>query len=181
MPIVSGDLGYFYSTKDASQGFTIGQSDPNLSLGGHVSTSGLVSSPTLHNLFDRISGDENSDSDVEYRCLFFVNKHATLTLQSAMAWLSNQVSGGADAAIGLDPAGVVPSGQVAAQAAEIATEGDAPAGVSFSTPTSKGGGLSIGDIPAGNCQAIWMRRTANNTGAVNNDGCTIRVEGDTGA
>lgn len=181
MPIASGDLGFYYSTKDASQGWTIGQSDPNASLGGHISQSGVVSSPTLHNIFDVVTGDENAASDTEYRCMFFLNKHASLTLQTSRAWVSNFVSGGADALIGLDPSGVVPSGQFEAQAVEVANESAAPAGVTFSMPQSKASGLAIGDIPPGYCQAIWIKRQANNTGALNNDGTTIRVEGDTGA
>jgi hypothetical protein len=179
MPIVSGDLAYHYSTKLASQGYTLGQSNPNESLGGHISISGVRSSPTLHNLFDVVTGDENAASDVEYRCVFFVNKHASLALQSSVVWLANQVAGGATAAIGLDPSGIVPSGRASAQAVTVANESSAPAGVSFSSPSTKGAGLAIGDITAGYCQAIWIRRTAANTAALNNDGCTIRVEGDT--
>lgn len=179
MPITSGDLSYHYSTKVASQGYTLGQSDPNESLGGHISRSGVKQSPTLHNLFDVVTGDENAASDVEYRCMFFLNKHASLALQNAVVWIANQVSGGATMAIGLDPSGVAYSGRFEAQAVTVANESSAPAGVSFSSPSTKGTGLSIGNITAGYCQGIWVRRTANNTAALNNDGGTIRVEGDT--
>jgi hypothetical protein len=51
----------------------------------------------------------------------------------------------------------------------------------FSSPTTKGTGLALGDIAAGSCRAIWIKRTAANSAALNNDGVTIRIEGDTAA
>ncbi len=56
-----------------------------------------------------------------------------------------------------------------------------PAGITFSAPTTKGTGLNLGSLNAGQVRAIWIRRTAANTVAVSNDGATIRVEGDTAA
>jgi hypothetical protein len=63
----------------------------------------------------------------------------------------------------------------------VANESTAPASQTFTAPTTKGTGLAIGNIPAGSVAAIWVRRTAANTVAVNNDGVTIRCEGDTAA
>jgi hypothetical protein len=60
---------------------------------------------TLHDLFDVISGDENAASDVEYRCIYIRNNHATLTWPSPVVWVSAETAGGANIAIGLDPAG----------------------------------------------------------------------------
>jgi hypothetical protein len=39
----------------------------------------------------------------------------------------------------------------------------------------------LGDIPAGQCKAIWVRRTAANSAALDVDGAVIRVEGDSAA
>lgn len=181
MPIASSDIKYRLSTKSGSAGDTTAQSDPDASLGKYISTTEMDLQTTLNNLFDDVSGDENAAQDVEYRCVFVLNGHATLTLQAAKLWLASVVSGGADIAIGLDPTGVVDKDQATAQAEEVADEGTAPSGVSFSTPTTKTGGLSIGDIAPGYCQAIWLRRTATNSAAQNNDGATLRVEGDTAA
>lgn len=181
MPIVNTDIVYRLSVKTGAAGNTTA-STPAGSLGKYISTSALDLVVTLNNLFDDVSGDENAASDVEYRCIFVLNDHATLTLQSpVVAWIAAEVAGGADIAIGLDPAGVVAKGSAGAQAATIATEQDAPAGVAFTSPTTKGAGLAIGDIAPGYCQAIWVRRTATNSAAVNNDGVTLRVEGDTAA
>lgn len=82
-------------------------------------------------------------------------------------------------AIGLDTniASAVTSGS--AQAVEIADEGTAPSGVSFSSPLTKNDGLSLGNLSAGQCRAVWIRRTALNNGPRNNDGMSLKISGDT--
>lgn len=150
------------------------------SLGGWVSITQLSTGVT-NNLFDAITGTENAASVVEYRCFFVHNNHATLTLQNAVAWISAEVTGGAVAAIGVDTTAASAVGATAAQALTVANETTAPTGVTFSAPTSKGTGLALGSLAAGQVKAIWMRRTAANTVAVTGDGATIRVEGDTAA
>ena len=51
--------------------------------------------------------------------------------------------------------------------------------MTFSSPTSVGSGLSIGDLSPGTVKAIWIKRTAANTAAKNNDGVTLSIIGDT--
>lgn len=150
------------------------------SLGKYISTTQMTDN-TVGNLFDDVTGDENAASTVEYRCFFVHNDHGSLTWESVKVWISSEVAGGASVAIGLDPAGVTAKGLGSAQAATIANESTAPAGVTFTAPTTKAAGLSVGDIAAGSVQAIWVRRTAANTAAVDADGATIRCEGDTAA
>ncbi len=180
MAIVSGDILFKLAVTTGSAGNSTAQANPNNSLGKYISTTQIVDA-TTDNLFDDISGDENAASTVDYRCYFVHNSHATLTLTAAKAWISAEVAGGASVAIGLDPAGATAIGSSSAQAATIANELAAPAGVTFSAPTTKGAGLSIGSLPNGQCIAIWVRRTAANSAAVNADGATIKVEGDTAA
>jgi hypothetical protein len=179
MPIAGSDLLWKFSVKTGAAGNSQAGNAAG-SLGKYISTSAWAGG-VLHDLFDVITGDENAASDVEYRCVFIHNAHATLTWQNAVVWVASQVAGGAAIAIGVDPAAASAIGSAGAQAAEIATEGDAPAGVSFSTPTTKGTGLSLGNIGPGQCRAIWIRRTAANTAAQNADGATLQVEGDTAA
>lgn len=178
MPIASSDLKYKLSILTGSAGNSLAQSDVNASLGKYISTTEITDA-TLNNLFDDVSGDENAASDVEYRCIFIHNSHATLTLKSPIAWLSAEVSGGASAAIAVDNTAASAIGSASAQADDVADESTAPSpALTFSTATTKGTGVSLGDIPAGYCKAIWVRRTAANTAAKDNDGVTIRVEGD---
>ncbi len=137
---------------------------------------------TLNNLFPDVTGDENAASNVDYQCLFIYNSHGSLTYTSPVkAWLTSEVSGGADIAIGVDTTGATEVGSSSAQAVTIANKDSAPSGVTFSSPTTKSGGISLGSIPSGQCIAIWVRRTSNNSSALNSDGVQINVSGDTAA
>ena len=179
MPIVAADILFKFSVKTGTAGNqTAGTADG--SLGKYISTTQMPDA-TLHNLFDVVTGDENAASDVEYRCIFVHNAHATLTWLTPVVWLSAETAGGTNSAIAID--GVVASaiGATPAQADEVANEGTAPTGEVFSAPPTKATGLSLLDLPAGQCRAIWLRRTAANTVALDNDDVTIRVEGDTQA
>lgn len=176
MPILSTDLQYRLSVKTGAAGDTTA-STPAASLGGYPSTT-QVTTATLHNLFDVITGDENTAGDVEYRGIFIYNAHATLTWDTVVVWLQSETSGGATIAIGVDTTAAQDIDS-ASKHLEITDESTAPSGVSFSSPTTKGAGLSLGNIAADQCRQIWIRRTANNTTALDNDGVVIRCEGNT--
>ncbi len=179
MAIVSGDILFKLSVLTGSAGNSTAGT-PAGSLGKYISTTAITDA-SLNNLFDDVSGDDNAASDVEYRCFFVHNNHGSLTLQSPVVWMSAEVGGGAAAAIAVDGVAASAIGAAPAQADEVADEDTPPSGESFSSPTTKGTGLALSDIASGYCRAIWVRRTAADTGAVDNDGVTIRVEGDTAA
>lgn len=180
MAIAASDIKYKFSIKTGSAGNTLSQSDGDESLGKYIATNEITDA-TLHELFDIITGDENTASTVDYRCVFVHNSHGTLTLQGALVWLTSEVANGADIAIAIDSTAASAIGSAPAQAIEVANETSAPGAISFSSPTTKGGALSIGDLAAGSCRAVWIRRTANNSAALDADGVTLRVEGDTAA
>jgi hypothetical protein len=181
VPIASSDILFKLSIKTGSAGNSSAQSDPNQSLGKYISTTQL-SGTALNNLFDDVSGTENANSTVEYRCVFVHNNHGSLTLQSPTVYVSSEVAGGTSVAIATDNAAVSNIGSASAQADQITTETTAPSAVSaFSTPTTAAAGLSLGNIGPGQCKAFWVRRTAANTSAVNADGGTWAVAGDTAA
>lgn len=179
MAVDEADILYKLSIRTGTAGDQNAQPDPDESLGKYVSTTQHAGG--LNALFDDISGDENAASDVEYRCLFVHNADPTVTWEAVKMWIASEVAGGASVAIGVDPAAASPIGQATAQASEVVTEQDAPAGVTFSAPTTKAAGIDLGDIPAGHCRAVWVRRTAQNNAPVDNDGFDWRCEGDTGA
>jgi hypothetical protein len=181
MAIVAGDILFKLSVKTGAAGNSTGGT-PAGSLGKYISTTEITDA-TLNNLFDDVTGDENAASDVEYRCIFIHNAHATLTWTSVVVWISGETAGGASVAIAIDDAAASPIGQAGAQADEIVDENTAPgAGVgAFSSPVTKGTGLSLGNIAPGYCRAVWIKRSAANTAALDNDSATIRAEGDTGA
>lgn len=185
MPITTGELLVKFSVSAAAGNTTGGTAAT--SLGDQISTT-QITDATLNNLFDDVTGDENAASAVvDYRCIFLHNSNATLTLSSIVVWLTADVTNGVDVAIGVDTTAASAVGAATAQAVAIATETTVPAGISFTNYvsagalSSKANGLSMGSLTAGQVKAIWIRRTSANRAALNNDGCTIRFEGDTPA
>lgn len=149
------------------------------SLGKYVSTTAWADGATL---FDDVTGAENAASEAEYRCIFVLNNHATLSLLNAVVYVSAEVAGGASVAIAVDNIAASAKGSASAQAAQIANEDTAPTGVgAFSTPTTAGTGLSLGTLAPGQVRGVWIRRTTANTSAVDADGFTLGIAGDTAA
>lgn len=175
MAITASDILFKLSVKTGSAGNSTAQGDVNASLGKYISTTQITTN-ILNNLFDDISGTENAASTVDYRCIFIHNAHASLTMLSTVVYLSAEVSGGASIAIAIDDVAASAIGSASAQADQITNETTAPSSVgAFSSPTTSGTGLSLGDIPAGQCRAVWIRRTAANTSAKDSDGVTIAI------
>lgn len=170
MPIVSGDIDFHLSGG-------AGNAVPNLSLGGVRSTTQIVDA-TLENLFDNVSGQESNDGDIEYRGFYVMNNTGSaLALENAVIWVQTVTpSPSSEVAIALADEGVNGTMET------IANESTAPSGPVFTAPVSKATGLTLGNIPAGQHFGIWIRRTITlGAAAFNNDGPTIRVEGDTQA
>lgn len=169
MAIVAADLEYRHSGGAANN-------DGNASLGGAKSAN-AIDDGLLHELFDAVSGAEHAAGDVEYRCVYLHNDHATLTLTGAVAWIESDTTGAeSDISIGVGSAavnGTEPS---------VANESTAPGGgVTFSdAAVSRATGLALGDIPAGQHKAVWIRWTvtAGSTPQAA-DAAAIRFGGDT--
>jgi hypothetical protein len=154
---------------------------PAGSLGKYASTTAITDA-SANNLFDDISGAENAASTVDYRGVAVLNNNGANTLENAVLYISAETAGGASVAIATDNIAASAKGSSSAQMAEIANETTAPSGVSaFSSPTTIGTGLSLGNIPVANVKGYWVRRTAANTAALSSDGATIAVTGDTGS
>lgn len=177
--IIPSDILLKYATTAGSAGNS-GTGSASGSLGKYISTTNIPDA-TVNAVFDDISGAENAASAVDYRCVFVHNSNGANALENTVVWLSAEVSGGANISIGADPTAASAIGSTGAQAVQIATETTAPAGVSFSAPTSAGSGVSLGTIPTGQCKAFWVRRTASNSAAKTGDGVTFTVTGDTGS
>lgn len=140
------------------------------SLGGAKSTTTVASSA----LFDDVTSGEASAGDVEYRCIYVNNANAGSDVYYAVKiWIqTNTPSSSTTFDIGLGTAGLNNTEQT------VANENTAPTGVTFSAPSNYAGGLSIGDIPAGQHYSVWIRRTVT-AGAVGaSDSCTIQYQGD---
>ena len=149
------------------------QSNPDASLGG-VKSSVVPTTGVDNNLFDDVSGDEHTAGRVEHRGLY-VHNQGDVDLQSAVLWIVSQ-SNGVDSEIDI----AVAAEGVNVTMATIANETAVPATVAFTRPSTKGTGLALGTIPAGQHRGFWVRRTilAGSTPQAA-DTFSIRVEGDT--
>lgn len=180
--IVAGDLKFKYSIKTGSAGNTTASS-ANASLGTYVSTTEWTGG-SANDLFDDISGAENAASTVDYRCIFIHNTNASNALQNAVVYISAEVAGGASIALAVDTTAASAVGAASAQALTATTEtapGGGVTGLTYSSPTTSGTGLSLGTIGVGQVKAFWVRRTASNSAALSGDGVTIALTGDTGS
>jgi hypothetical protein len=177
--IVAADIAWRYSTTAGAAGNTTAGTAAG-SLGRYISTTAWAGG-VAQDLFDDLSGSANAASQVDYRCIFIYNSNAANAYQNAVAYISSEVAGGASIAIGPDPTAASALGSATAQAVTIANATTAPAGVTFSAPTTAATGIALGTIPVANVKAFWIRRTAANTAALSNDGVTLALSGDTGS
>lgn len=151
-------------------------SDPNASIGGAKSSTSVTDN-TTHNLFDQVSGTESNAGDTEYRCVYLLNNHGSLTAQNTHVYISSNTAS-ADTTIDI---GLAAAGLNAAETA-VANENTAPSSVSFSAPTTYAGGLDMSNIPNGQYYGLWLRRTVNaSAAAANDDAVTIKYDCDTAA
>ena len=182
MPITSGNLPFHLSVKTGAAGNSVAQSDANLSLGKYISTT--VAPTSLNSLFDSVTAARNAASEVDYRCVFVRNAHATITATGGKLWLSGgDPAGGLVWTIAVDSIAASAIGASSVQAQEAATDtapGSGVTGLAFSAPTSDAGGISIGDLAPGQCRAVWIRCTATNSAAVT-ETITLSVAFDTTA
>lgn len=162
MPIVSSDIKYRLSGGASN---TVAAA----SLGGAKSSTDAPAS-----LFDNVDSTEAAAGDVEYRCFYVHNNHGTLTMLSSKVWIqANTPSGDTALAMGLGTSAVNATEQT------VAGEGNAPSGVTFVSAADEANSITLGDIPAGQHRAVWLRRTVTAGAAAFADSATLRVKCDT--
>lgn len=150
MTIVETDVGMFLSGG-------AGNTDPNLSLGGIISTT-EVNSNVIHNLFRRITESEAGSGVTLYRCVYFKNKSATDTMISPVAYIVRDT-------LSPDDFGLYSAVNAAKSSTEtaIANEFTAPTGgnISFTAATTRSTGLRFVNLAPGEYIGIWLRITVN--------------------
>lgn len=167
MPIIASDLKFFLSGGGSN-------TDPDASLGGVISSTEVVDD-VLNNLFDDVSGAEHAAGDVNYRCIYLVNDSALTAYNVKLYIESNTIAADDTIAIGKDLAGVDGTADT------IADENTAPSpAVTFSAAPNYAGAIDLGDIPAGEKYAFWIRRTVSaGSTAQADDEATLKVAVDT--
>jgi len=162
MPISASDIKFRLSGGGSN-------ADQNASLGGAKSSTEASSA-----LFDNVSSGEASAGDTEYRCIYVHNAHGTLTMLGTKIWIQANTPSG-------DTAMEISAGTSAINGTEqtVADENTSPAGTSFSSAANEGAAISLGDIPAGQHKAVWIKRIVSAAAAAAADTANFRVKCDT--
>ena len=149
--------------------------DPNLALGGAMSTvaGGIVTTDVTNNVIRDITSGEAASGITLYRGLYWDNEHGSLTYIAPFMWIASQTSSG-----DTDLAMAIADEPKNTAIETIANETTAPVGPSFSAPASKGAGISVGDLDAGDNRGFWLRYTVNAAATAALDTMTIAIEGD---
>lgn len=178
--IIASEIVWRFTTTAGAAGDSTANTTVGTFLGKYAATSAWAGGGT-NDLFADITGAQNAASQVDYAGLAILNNNAANAAQNSVAYLSSEVAGGASIAIGADTTAASAKASATAQLLTIANNTTAPAGVSFSSPTTAGSGVSLGNIPVANVKGLWVRRTAANTSALSGDGVTLAVQVDTGS
>lgn len=161
-----------------------GNTAPAASLGGVMSAAAggiITKTKTFNSIFDDISGTESAAGDVEYRCIYITDIHATLGLTTPKIYISTNAGNVADMIdIGVDLAGV----DVTAD--DITDESTAPSpAVTFAhncTSYATGVALSATLTANGGRAGIWIRRTVTaGMTADDDEWWTMEIAGDSAA
>ena len=126
------------------------------SLPGGDTSDTFVVAPQVNNLWDDVSGIEQAEGSVEYRCIYLENTNGVDDMFQVTVFFNDgdKLEFGEGYAIGLDPAGIN------GVATTIVDEETAPGGVVFdASATSEGAAISIGNLTPGDFQAVWIRRS----------------------
>ena len=178
--IVAGDIITRYTVTTGAAGDSVANTTVSTFLGKYAATS-IWTGGSLNDLFPDISGAQNAASQVDYAGLAVLNNNASNILQNAVAYISAETALGAVIAIGADTTAASAKGAAGAQLVTIASSTTAPAGASFSAPTTLGTGIALGAIGIAQVKGLWIRRTASASAALSADGFTLAVAGDTGS
>jgi hypothetical protein len=165
MPISSSDIQKFLSGGSAN-------TNPNASLGGIISNTQIVDN-TLNNLFDVVVGSESKAGDVEYRCYYVKNNHATLTLMNPGVYIqSNTPSPTTEVKVSV-------ASEVGSPVQSIPNENTAPATQTFVLADGEANIVTFGDLAPGEVKAIWVEWTIGADTEAILDQVEIVVRGDT--
>lgn len=170
MSIVSSDI-QFQLSGGASN------TDPNASLGGAISSTGITDN-TTNNLFASVTATQASSGVTQYRGFYVKNNNGTLTWGDCRVYISQDTTSTSDEIdIGLAVEGVSTS------MATIGSDTTAPTSVTFSHPTTYSAGIQLNSttgLASGAYRGVWVRRTVNASAtAATGDNGIIKAEGTT--
>jgi hypothetical protein len=171
MALTPAQLAWYYTNRGLARDVS---SNP-ASLGGMVATT-RIPAGSLHNVFVGIGGLLNKAGVTDYRCIAIVNT-GTLSLSSIKLFLQKIDTRGSTLSVGLDPVGIVTNLTTTPVAQEVAGGQTAPAGVTFTVPTSAAPINVTGSLGPNSGFAVWLRRVTSSVAGVNPETNIIAVSG----
>lgn len=148
------------------------------SIGGAISNT-AVSATALHNIFDKVTGDESNVGDIEYRVLYIRNGNSSLTAENVKVYLSQNYDSGTQTVLGPGDVSIGVNEAAGATAQTLTNEGTQPSSVTFSQPTQRSNAIDVGNLTAGQSRALYLRREiAAGASAEDNASFEITIEAD---
>ena len=142
------------------------------SLPGSNKSDTIALTNLIDNFFDSVSSAEAVAGSTEYRALMVKNDSAN-TMYGAVVWLAQNTP------FPNDEIWVAIEAPAANAIQSIANETTAPTGLTWSLAASEGAALSIGNLAAGACYGIWLKRIVSasaNRYAANNFMLTVKAD-----
>lgn len=141
MAVIASELKFYLSGGAAN-------TDPELSVGGVISNSEVVS--TVNGLFTSVSAAQAASGLIDYRCIYLRNTNLVDTVDAMKIWIQAQTSStDTSIDIGLDPAGL------------NGVAGTDPMAPAYSAPSDFASGLDMGNLTGDDFYPFWIRRTVN--------------------
>lgn len=155
-----------------------GTAETAASYGGSSVTDELDTDTVLHNLFDKISGQQASDGYTDHRKFFVANANTDDILSDVLLWCSVALVQSDD------ETWYFKAFTVASDLANVLSDVDSldatDFDMSFNAAQTDTDGADLSDIAAPGAVAIWIRRVIGaGCGSEPNEGTVMRVRGET--
>lgn len=135
-------------------------------LGGPITDTYIVNNE-LHNIFDKVTGEESIIGSVNYRCFYFKNVSDTDHLFSPSLVIGGT---GSDEVVYTAGKGIQGTGTEQA----ISDENTAPIGITFGDND-----IALLDLAAGTHVAVWLRRVVSPGASISGElSPSITIQGD---
>jgi len=139
-----------YALQGASNGGVLNVTVVSASLPGSDLSNTITIANIANEIFSDVSKSQSNTGVTRYRCVYFCNVSADAKI-GAKIWINTNTPGLDAVAIALDANGSN------ATAVTTANETTAPAGATFTAPTTEGAALVIGDLAANTHYAFWIQ------------------------
>jgi len=140
-----------YAIQGANNGGVVTVTVIASSLPGANTSNTIKIEAIANGYFDDVTKDESDVGMIDYR-LVYIKNDSVDTKKEVSLWVASNTTGEDTVSIGLDPAGTSAAGAI------VASENTAPAGVTFTAPSTEALALAIGTLLSGEYYGFWVKR-----------------------